>query len=236
MNPDPQYAARIAYRRAQSFQRLLNATLVATLAFGLASLFLNIAGGLVFPAPALVPRTELDEKETQVHTLPPQAMTRHPGITIRTRHRDWANFRNILRNDVQRHGGWYEYREDHRTAYHVPGSYLERIAPLIKSSGQKPHSDAYAQWANHVLANPPPTPDRTPLADTTISVRHETSVGDNLATRIAFMGCLAAFAACLATAVGSVIARETIIHRADKLQRQPTTGKSATLPVTGEET
>ena len=188
---------------AKRARKTLNVAFIATLVFSNLTIGLQLGGSLIAPPSGLLPETELEETNREVRKVQPQEMSYHPRVvTIRTRTKDWRNFKNILANDVQRHGGWHEYQHSGKTAYYVPQSYLKRIQPLIDASDERPHNTAYESWATETATQLPPNANA--VADTRVSVKHTIPVADRESVRITFMGFIAATAAMIATVITSL--------------------------------
>lgn len=141
----------------------------------LAGLTTSMVLGLNRPA-GVLPKVEALAGEHIIRTRHPDAMERQPTVQIHTRYHDWVSFRNLVSNDVARHGGWSEQDGESTgtVRHHVPASYLARLQPLLDSAGERPFSSAYEGWARAALAEAEtPAASATDVVDTIVVIRHD---------------------------------------------------------------
>ena len=141
----------------------------------LAGLTSSAVLGLNRPA-GVLPKVETIAGEQIITTRHPDAMERQQTVQIHTRYHDWVSFRNLVSNDVARHGGWSEQSGESTgtVRHHVPASYLTRLQPLLDSAGEKPISSAYEEWARAALEESQTRPtSKTEVVDTIVVIEHD---------------------------------------------------------------
>lgn len=184
--------------------------------------YLYIGLPLIHPVPGHLPEVSLSSETNPVTTLPPHAVEVHDAgvVNLYTMSDDWASFKNILANDVARHGGWSQYHRDSVTHYYVPASYIPRIQPLLDSHREKPHSTTYVAWANMAMAETGQPMDENQTADTRISIKHSSPAGDTLLLRIAVIGLLSIAGLATAAMLGTLFFATATYPSSQQASRQ----------------
>ena len=122
-------------------------------------------------------RPNIPEPETNTAEQMPAEPTDPPTMTLSKRvilyvhPLDRPRLAQMIKKDIDRHGGW-TIRHNHKgraLTGAVPQDYIKRLQPLISSSGVKPPSAAYQEWARMVHQHPH-DPTITGPADTMVSL------------------------------------------------------------------
>lgn len=175
--------------------------LIAALVIGLAAIVYPTAGAAIMAPPGMLPEVEEQPAPAEMRVVPESEVKHHPEeIRIRTYAKDWLPFRNAVRNDVHRHGGWFDYSPQ-GTEYHVPADYINRLQPLIDTSDERPHNSAYVAWTTMTLQEPRERNDKAGPADTVVTIIHDIPVSDHVWGRRAFEAMIGLFAAALLAAM-----------------------------------
>ena len=189
---------------------------------GLALAMLCIVMIMGFDRPAgVLPEIELEETERVITTRPPATMEAHRPARIYTRYRDWVAFRNLVTNDVARHGGWSEQHGEStgQMRHHVPAEYMARLEPMLATSGEKPCSSAYETWAKTALAEARQPAPRPALVDTIVEIKYDVPLAGREAGRWAIRGLLGAICGLLTAGAASAIAGAWAKARHDRARR-----------------